>query len=462
MRTEPTPELSLAIPGLAITHVDPATLTPNRRNARTHSKKQIGKIADSVKAFGFTVPLVIDEASTVLAGHGRLSAAKQLGLNTVPVVRLDHLSETQKRAYLLADNKIASLAGWDRELLAFELGELAVELPEIDLEVGVTGFEIGEIDILADALAEERLSSGEDEIPEVGPAVSRRGDLWFAGRHRVLCGDACSEEDLRTLMGEDRADMVFTDPPYNVPVNGHVMGRGRTKHPEFVMGSGEMTQEVFTAFLARSLGNASSVSKDGALHYVCMDWRHLPELSAAGQGIYSEQKNLIVWRKTNPGQGSLYRSQHELIALYKIGTKPHTNNVELGRHGRNRSNVWSYPGVNSFKGGELALHPTVKPVALVADAIKDVTKRGAIILDPFSGSGSTLIAAETTGRQARSLELDPRYVDVAIRRFEALTGSDAIELSSGRTFGELAAERLGSEGGEEPARKPRKIRRAGR
>jgi DNA modification methylase len=271
--------------------------------------------------------------------------------------------------------------------------------------------------------------------------VSRLGDLWQLGVHRILCGNACKREDLERLMDGGEADMIFTDPPYNVPVNGHVGGRGRIQHREFVMGSGEMTSEAFTSFLASALGNAIAVSGQGALHYVCMDWRHLAELDAAARPLYAEQKNLIVWNKTNAGQGSLYRSQHELIALYKVGTASHRNNVALGRFGRNRSNVWTYPGVNTFKGDELKLHPTVKPVALVADAIKDVTARGGVVLDPFSGSGSTLMAAEKTGRRGRALELDPVYVDVAIRRWQAASGRDAVHVETGTTFPEMLLER---------------------
>lgn len=427
--------------GLTIVETPVGQLKASPRNPRTHSKRQIRKIADSIQAFGFTVPLMVDEHGNVLAGNGRLAAALQLGRATVPVVRIDHLSETQKRAYVIADNKIATLAGWDRELLAIELGELAIHLPEIGLDLDITGFEIAELDVLTSELDEDRLASKEDEVPAPAAPVSRPG-LWHLGPHRLICGSACDRTVVDRLLGGERADMVFTDPPYNVPVNGHVMGRGRVQHREFLMASGEMTSEEFTAFLAQALGHAVAVSREGALHFVCMDWRHLRELTAATGTLYEEQKNLIVWNKTNAGQGSLYRSQHELIALYKVAGGPHTNNVELGRHGRNRSNVWTYPGVNSFRGtGDLAMHPTVKPVALMADAIKDVTKRRAVILDPFSGSGSTLIAAETSGRRGYAIELDPAYVDVAIRRYEAITGKDAILGAGGATFLDLATER---------------------
>jgi DNA modification methylase len=420
MPPELRPDLSLDTSGLTITHVDPASLRPSRRNARTHSQKQIGRIAESIKAFGFAVPLVIDEHGTVLAGHGRLSAAKQLGLASVPAVRLDHLSETQKRAFILADNKIALLAGWDRELLAVELGELAVELPAIAMDVTITGFALGEIDVLTGVRGKKRRTSSEEAIPALGPPVSQRGDVWQLGKHRIVCGDHGSAEDMRALMAGEKADMVFTDPRLD----------GR-----------ERGAEGLNSCLARSLGNAVSASREGALHFICSGWRNLSELSAAASELYSEQLNLIVWCKSTPGQGEIYRPQHELIAVYKVGGKLDASNAEFGRRGRKRSDVWTYS--ESIDTGEHA----PKPVALVADAIKDATKRGAIVLDPFAGSGSTLIAAEVTGRRSRCLELDPCLVDRAIRRFEEFTGSHAVEVSSGRSFGEVAAERLEGGGG---------------
>ena len=371
-----------------------------------------------------------------------------LGLETVPTIAIDHLTEVQKRAYMLADNKLAERAGWDRQALTIELGELSVELPAVDLSLQLTGFEIGEIDVILAEGEERKLASAEDEIGEVPASpVTRLGDEWVLGRHRILCGDTRDPEQLRALLGDERADMVFADPPYNMRVNGHVMGRGSIRHAEFAMASGEMSEAEFRAFLALVLGNTARVSRDGALHYVAMDWRGIADLIEAGKGIYADLKNLCVWTKTNGGQGSLYRSQHELFAVFKVGTGEHGNNIELGRFGRNRSNVWTYAGVNTFKAGrqeELASHPTVKPVALVADAIKDVTGRNEVILDPFGGSGTTLIAAERTGRRARLLEIEPAYVDVTIRRFETLVKADAIHAVSGRTFAEEAELRLGA------------------
>jgi len=416
----------------------------NPRNARTHSKRQVQAIAESIKAFGFANPVLVDDDDMILAGHGRFQAAKLLGLDAVPAIRISQLTEAQKRAFVLADNKLAERSGWDREPLAVELGELSVMLPDLGLSVDLTGFEVGEIDAILTDVEEDNAASQDDEvIPLPQTPVSRLGDLWVLGRHRLLCGDARDPAALRALLGNEPADMVFTDPPYNVRIDGHVLGRGKNQHAEFAMASGEMSEGEFTAFLQVVLGNAAAASRDGALHFVCMDWRHLGELLAAGRSVYSEMKNLCVWAKTNGGQGSLYRSQHELIAVFKVGDGAHVNNVELGRFGRNRSNVWHYAGVNSFKAGrqqELEAHPTVKPVALVTDAIKDVTRRGAIVLDHFGGSGTTLVAAERTGRRARLLEIEPRYVDVTIARFEQVTKTDAVHAETGQTYAELADE----------------------
>lgn len=421
-------------------------IKPNVRNARIHSKKQIRQIAESITAFGFLVPILVDETGTVIAGHGRYEAAVLLGLQAIPTIRVPDLSEAKRRALAIADNKIAENAGWDRNILMAELAELSVILPELDLSVDLTGFNTGEIDVLLADAAEEQAASQDDEIGEAPPTTtSRPGDMWLLGRHRIVCGDARNPALLHRLMPDERADMVFTDPPYNVPVQGHVMGNGRTMHPDFAMAFGEMSEEQFTSFLRDLLKNTVDVSRDGALHYVCMDWRHIANLIEAGKPIYSELKNLCVWAKTNGGQGSLYRSQHELVAVFKVGEAEHVNNVELGRHGRNRSNVWHYAGVNSFKPGrleELAAHPTVKPVALVADAIKDVTCRNAIVFDPCGGSGTTMIAAERTGRRARLIEIEPRYVDVTVRRYQALTKADAIYSETRETFDQVAVNRM--------------------
>ena len=423
-----------------------SSLKPNPRNARTHSKKQVREIARSIEAFGFNNPLLTDSDGMVLAGHGRLEAAKHLGWAQVPTLRLEHLSEAQRRAYVLADNKLAEKAGCDRELLAVELSELALVLPEVNLDLTVTGFDVGEIDLIIADRASEPPPSDEDGLdgdfpPLPDQPVTQRGDLWLLGPHRLLCGDARSLNDLDRLMQADRARVAFLDPPFNVRVNGHVGGRGKIKHAEFAFASGEMTKPAFTQFLTESLVQAARVSVDGAIHFVCMDWRHIEELSAAGAAVYDDQLNLCVWDKGRPGQGSLYRSEHELVLVYKVGTAVHRNGVELGRHGRNRSNIWRYKGAGAFKAGgleELSWHPTVKPVAMVADALRDCSIKGEIVLDTFLGSGTTLMAAERIGRVCRAIEYEPKYCDVAIQRWQRFTKLEAICAASGMTYAERA------------------------
>jgi DNA modification methylase len=424
---------------------DIADLTPYSRNPRVHSKAQIRQIARSIQQFGWTLPILIDTDGGIIAGHARLEAAKLLGLDQVPTLCLEGLSEAQKRAYIIADNRLAESASWDLDLLGHELQVLSEV--ELDFDLSVTGFEPAEVDLLIDGAAPEIDDEDADRLPE-GPdemtAVSRHGDLWELGDHRLLCGDTRSLADCQALLGGDEAQMVFTDPPYNVAIDGHVCGSGAIRHREFAMASGEMSSDQFQAFLTTALSNLAAVSQDGALHFVCIDWRHVSELLGAARDVYSETKNLCVWAKENAGMGSLYRSQHELIYVFKRGRAPHVNNIELGRYGRNRTNVWRYPGISSLgknRQAQLAMHPTVKPVALVADAIRDCSHRGGLILDGFAGSGTTIIAAEKTGRRARCLEIDPIYVDTAIRRWETYSGAKAIEVATGQTFAEVAQAR---------------------
>jgi DNA modification methylase len=420
-------------------------IRPHPHNARTHSRKQIRQIADSIQAVGFASPVLIDEHGTLLAGHGRLEAAKLLAFKTVPAIVVDGLSEARKRALLLADNLIAQNAGWNRERLAEEFLSLPELLLEDGLDITVTGFEPAEIDAVLTDFEDDGSDPLDDLDPALlsGPAVTQTGDLWQLGPHRLLCGDAREPNDLSKLMGRDRAHIAFLDPPYNVRVRD-IGGRGQVKHREFAMATGEMSKAAFTDFLTDTLTRASSVSVDGAVHFVCMDWRHIGELVAAGATVYGAMLNLIAWVKSNAGQGSFYRSQHELIGVFRVGQAPHLNAIELGRHGRSRSNVWKYAGANTFRAGrmdDLRAHPTVKPVALVADAIKDCTQRHGIVLDTFAGSGTTLLAAERVGRHARALEIDPRYVDVAIRRWQAFTGRDALHAETGLTFEAMADSR---------------------
>ena len=434
-------------PRIKVEWIRAAALRPAPRNARTHSKKQLCQIARSIKQFGFVVPIVVDKYDRIIAGHGRLEAAKLLGLSEVPVIRISHLTEPAVRALALADNRLAEKAGWNRELLAIELEELSVLLPQLDLDLSITGFEPAEIDTLMVDLGSDRPDPA-DELPERNDTavISKTGDLFVLGRHRLYVGDARVSASYGRLMQSHMAAMAFNDPPYNVPVAGHVGGRGLTQHREFVCASGEMTQEQFIAFLEQCLKLCAQHSVDGAIHYVCIDWRHIGELLAAGAVSYTELKNLCVWVKSNAGQGTFYRSQHELVAVFKHGTAPHLNTFELGQHGPTRSDVWQYAGINTFRSGrmnELKMHPTVKPTALVVDAMRDCSRRGDIILDVFAGSGTTIMAADQIGRRAFCMEIDPIYADVCIRRWQAYTRQDASLETTGETFDDLTSSRAG-------------------
>jgi ParB-like chromosome segregation protein Spo0J len=401
--------------------VDELKLDP--ANPRRHSKKQIQQIANSIRIFGFIVPVLIDRHVRVLAGHGRLLACRELGITEAPTLCLEHLTPAQARAFTVADNRLTEIATWDDKLLAEQLKELS--LVDLDFSIEVIGFEMGEIDLRIASLEDppDPADDPADAIPELPPRppVSKHGDLWLLGHHRVLCGNAL------------------------VPIEGHASGLGAIHHRPFVMASGEMDKAGFIAFLAQACRNLAAFSTDGSIHFICMDWRHVEELLAAAHDAYSGLENLCVWVKDNGGMGSLYRSRHELVFVFKKGHHGHRNNVQLGRFGRNRTNVWNYPGVNSFSrcGGEgnlLALHPTVKPVAMVADALLDCSARNDIVLDAFLGSGTTVIAAERTGRRCYGLELDPAYVDTIIRRWQAQTGQSAHHAATGRSFDDLACE----------------------
>lgn len=420
-----------------------ADLIPYAQNARTHSPRQISQMAVSINTFGFINSILIDAENHIIAGHGRVEAAKKLGMTHVPAVRVTHLTDVQRRAYILADNKLAQLAGWDEDILAIELQFLTDEASDFSVEV--TGFSTAEIDLkLDDAAAKPARLSKHDKIPPLEAApVSRVGDLWRIGDHALYCGDARDRESFDRLMGVERARMVFVDPPYNVPIDGHAGGNGAAPRREFLMASGEMDKEEFTTLLRESIDLLIEYSEYGSIHYIAMDWRHLPEVLNAGGG-YEELKNLVVWNKNNAGMGTFYRSQHELILVFKKHGAAHVNNFGLGESGRYRTNVWSYPAMNSFGRGRdeaLAMHPTVKPVGLVADAIRDVSRRREIVLDSFAGSGTTGIAAHKTQRRARLIELDPRYVDVIIKRFDSTYGLKATLADTAETFADVAARR---------------------
>jgi DNA modification methylase len=423
--------------------IPPGDLRPWGRNARTHSKKQVKQIAESIRTFGFTNPVLIDQANTILAGHGRVEAAKRLGLAAVSCVRIEHMTQAEKRAYVLADNKLALNAGWDQDLLVEELQAL-LATDDLGFDIGVIGFEVGEIDTLIEQVAPEEPGDPEDDVvPEIAPRRVAPGDVWQLGNHRLVCGDALDPAVLDLVMAGERARMVFSDPPYNVKIDGHVGGSGKIKHRAFAMASGEMSPDQFTAFLTQAFRNMADHSCDGAIHFLCMDWRHMGEILAAGNAVYDALKNLIVWVKDNGGMGTFYRSRHELVFVFKQGSAPHVNSFELGQHGRYRTNVWNYRGVNTMRQGrmdELMLHPTVKPVQMIADAIRDVSERGDIVLDVFGGSGSTLIAAEKTGRRARLVELDPIYCDRILARWEAHAKDEAERLVCGWPVAREAAE----------------------
>ncbi|CAN1538410.1 putative methylase [Sphingomonadaceae bacterium] len=414
---------------LAIEQIHISALKSYTRNARTHSKKQVRQIADSIEAFGFNNAVLISNDNEIIAGHGRYEAAKLLKLPTIPCVRLGHLTPEQRRAYILADNKVALNAGWDAELLAIELQELSA----LEFDIELTGFTLPEIDIIFDAAktADPKQDQDQgDDIPPVPKApITRPGDVWQLGRHRLVCGDARDASAYDALLGDEEVGLIFTDPPYNVPIKRNVSGKGKVRHDNFALATGELSEAEFTLFLETSLGLAAARCRDGAIAYVCMDWRHMDGLLVAGRRVFSALKNLCVWNKSLGSNGTFYRSKHELVFVFKVGNAPHINNFGLGANGRYRTNVWDYAGANGFganREDDLAMHPTVKPVELVKDAILDCSKRGDIILDCFAGSGTVLAAAHKVGRIARLIEYDPRYCDVIIQRFERLTGQQAV------------------------------------
>jgi hypothetical protein len=417
-------------------------LRPRAGNPRTHSKKQIRQLAASITKFGFVNPVLTDSDGCLVAGHGRVEAAQLVGLTEVPSIRLADMSEADIRAYVIADNQLAANAGWDKSLLAVEFAYLSAL--EIDFDLTVTGFEAPEIDAFLDVGAPEtQPNDPADHVPVVAEtAVTQLGDVWEIGQHRLICGDATIDATYAELLGDERAVMVFADAPYNVPINGHVSGLGKHKHREFAMASGEMTSTQFGSFLTKTFICLSKWSIKGSIHYQCIDWRSLREMLEAGSANYTELKNLCVWAKTNGGMGSLYRSAHELVLVFKSGSEPHINNVELGKNGRFRTNVWNYAGANSFgryRDQDLAMHPTVKPVMMVADAMLDCSRRKDIVLDPFAGSGTTLVAAQRTRRRGFGIELDPLYCDVILRRMQKLFKLVATRTSDGLTFDAASA-----------------------
>jgi DNA modification methylase len=432
MRSEHNPEIEM----LSTTH-----LTPNPHNVRLHSDKQIAQIAANIENFGFLVPIVIDASNMIAAGHGRFEAARKLGLVEVPCIRAEFLTDADRRAFTLADNRLSELSSWDAPALQFELTELF----DSGFDIATIGFSTADLDFtVVDEKPETPAKAERVDLPDpAAQAVAQIGDLWRIGPHRLLCGDARKVEDWEALLGEDRATLVFADPPYNVAINGHVSGTGT--HREFVIGAGELSSAEFTTFLRSAFRNCVRFSTDGSIHYQCMDFRHMREMLDAADGVYDQFKQLVVWVKNNGGMGSFYRSRHELVFVFKAGTGKHINTFGLGETGRYRTNVVEYAGANTFRKGrkeDLEAHSTVKPTALVADFILDCSNRGDLVVDPFIGSGTTLIAAHRTKRRGAGMELDPLYVDTALRRLTKATGLEAVLGGDGRTFDEIAACRL--------------------
>src|SRR6516162_2776375 len=430
---------------LVIENVPINDLRRYQNNPRIHPKSQVDKLARAIDEFGFLIPVLIDSQNKVLAGHARLEAAEKLSLVSVPCIRAGHLTEAQKRTFIILDNRLTEEAKWDFQLLAKEIEFLQDE----GIDLTTTGFEIPEIEMIFDAVTSNTSPATDDILPNLAPdnIVTKPGDLWILGDHRLFCGDARRLESFQILLSDEIAQLAFVDPPYNLKIRGHVSGNGRVKHREFAQASGEKTSAQFQKFLEESLGLLAEHSVDGSIHFVCSDWRHLDEMLAAGRRTYRELKSLVVWNKTNAGMGSFYRSQHELIFVWKNGRGKHVNNVELGRHGRNRTNVWTYSGANAFSPDrldDLAMHPTVKPVAMVADAVRDCSRRGDIVLDSFGGSGTTLIACERTHRKARLIEIDRTYCDQIVRRWQKLTGQNAMHAITGKFFDQTKSRVAGS------------------
>lgn len=444
-----TQESKQKLTQISVRYVSPSQIRPNPANPRSHKKRQIATLAKSINAFGFNIPIAVDGNDMVVAGHARLEAALHLKLSQVPVISLAHLTPDQVKAYTIADNRLCDMSSWDQETLTVQLKELSVV--DLNFDIESIGFTVGEIDLKVELLDGQMQADdpADEEIAEAGFVVTQVGDLWQLGEHRVYCGDATQGVSYRTLMDGKLAALVFTDPPYNVRIKGFVGGKGKVKHDEFTMASGEMTQSQFEQFLRSTFGCLKQHSVPASIHYICMDWRHMGEVLSASKDLYHELKNLCVWAKDRAGMGSFYRSQHELVFVFQSGPGKYRNNVELGRNGRHRSNIWQYPSIlNQRKGEEgdlLKLHPTVKPIRLVADAILDASARTDIVLDPFLGSGTTLMACQRTGRTCFGLELDPKYVDTIIRRWQRDTGQEAVLLSTGHTFTQLEARALKSQ-----------------
>jgi DNA modification methylase len=411
------------------------SVKPYDRQLRRHDRRKINKLKKLIGHFGQVAPIIIDTNQVIIDGTAVWLAMRELGSGDIATITVAGRSDSEIKALRLALNRLSIEAAWDNQHLRIEFEELL----NLSFDLELTAFDTAEIDHIFDVdLPQANLVEDGVQIPTVqAQAVSKLGDIWVCDDHRLGCGNAHDGDFVARVRDAVPVDVCFVDPPYNVPIAGFVSGKGRNQHREFVQGTGEMSPDEFTGFLAAALAVLQASSSPRALIYACMDWRHVHELLSAGRQRALELYNICVWAKTNAGMGSLYRNQHELICVFEAGTETPANNVELGRHGRNRSNLWTYRGFNAFgdqRDELLAAHPTVKPVTMVADALRDVTKRGGTVLDTFMGWGSTLIAAEETERRCFGTELDPLYVDVVIRRWQIHTCRDAVHAATGELF----------------------------
>lgn len=413
-----------------------------KRRARKSAPEQVERVARSLAALKQCAPILISDDGVIVDGHVVAQAMQKLGENQIWCVTVDHLDENQRELLHVTLNRLSECGEWDVEAL----GPLLIDLGEIGFDLGTTGFTIQELDIVMSPSPEALVTTAADEEIPAPPSdpVTVLGDLWVLGNHRLLCGDSTDEESFEAVLNGRLADLVFTDCPWNIPIEGFVSGLGKKIHKDFKMAAGEMSDAEFGEFCRQFHAHSTAHLVSGGVFYSCIDWRSVDTVMSAGKAAGLRHINIAVWNKGSGGMGTPYRSAHELVVVFTKGDKLAVNNVELGKHGRDRTNVWSYPGANrkgSSAGKALEHHPTPKPIEMVRDAILDVSLPGALVLDPFMGSGTTLLAAQHCGREACGIELDPAYVDVEVVRWEAMTGEHAIHAVTGLTFAETAAER---------------------
>lgn len=428
-----------AINSYAVETWPASDLKTDEKHPRKVTKKQPEKASSFIRAASWLPPIIIDRQGYVLAGQEWLEGARLLGMETVQVIVVDTLTEAQMRAFRIAYVRIMEDGEWDRDNLAAEFKYLIeAELScDLDFSVEVTGFETAEIDLILDSDPADAAPDPADAVPEPEKiAISKPGDKWILGNHNIICGDSLDPAVYGALLEGTSVQLVCSDPPYNVPIAGFVSGNGAVRHGDFAMASGEMSSSEFVEFLCRFLSNSMTGLDNGGCVYVCIDWRHVEELLAAARKCSLTLLNMCVWDKGVGMMGSFYRSRHEFVLVFRKGDTSHRNNIQLGKYGRNRTNVWSYPSANMSKEGRRALkdHPTPKPVAMIADIIRDVTKVNDAVLDPFLGGGASIIGAEKTRRRCYGIELDPCYVDVTIRRWQEFTGRQAVHAQTGKTF----------------------------